>query len=86
MKGHIRNIAKKRFSDFIRLENGKVGSGNALTVSAIVSISALSAMLLAPNAHAVHTCPDGKTVCNDSELCCSDDQGKFFCWLGASCP
>lgn len=49
MKNHIRDIAKKRISDFIRLESGRIGGRNALTAAAIITISSLGAILLTPD-------------------------------------
>ncbi len=70
----VHQAARRKISDFIRLEEGRVSHRRALTAAAIVTTSALAGVLLAPQpALAVCQCVDGIT--------CSNAAGWYCCWL-----
>lgn len=78
MKGYVRDITKRKISDFIRLEHGKVGNRSMFTAAALVSASSLAAMLLAavPEAGAAGYC--GGNWCNLA-YCCFNPIGGYAC-------
>lgn len=91
LKGY-RKIVRKKFSDFMLLEDGTVGRKNTLVLGAVLATSSLGSLLLSPSsAFAAHscgneTCPNA--FCADkhgtpSSVCCSDVQPA--CTPGAEC-
>ncbi len=72
----VHQAARRKISDFIRLEEGRVSHRHALTAAALVTTSALAGVLLAPQpASAVLECS-----------CPSCPSGWYCCWgLKPSC-
>lgn len=78
MKGYVRDIARRKVSDFIRLEHGKVGNRSMLTAAALISASSLAAMLLAPAPEASAAGYCGGVWCNKA-VCCVGALGDYHC-------
>lgn len=78
MIGHVQQSVHRKISDFIRLEEGRIGNRNAMTVAALVTTSAFAGLLLSPqltSACLTCTCP----ICFPGQYCCDNgpcDPGK----------
>lgn len=88
MNAHVQSIVRRKISDFIRLEEGRIGNRTAFTVSALVGASALGAMLFGPAAEAHHACGGipGGNDCPQGTKCCYITVGDHYhCCTDAQC-
>ena len=70
----VHQAARRKISDFIRLEEGRVSHRHALTAAALVTTSALAGVLLAPQpVFAGHNC-GGCPPCGGPII------GEYCCW------
>lgn len=70
MIGHVQQTVRRKISDFIHLEDGRVGTHKAITTAAIVTSSALAGILLTPQP-ALAVCPCDTVIdCQPGEFCC----------------
>ncbi len=77
----VHQAARRKISDFIRLEEGRVSHRHALTAAALVTTSALAGVLLAPQPASAcwcDQCPVGS---------CQTSPNLYCCWKSfPSCP
>ena len=69
MNKRIRTLAKKKVSAFLLGEEGQVGRRGAFTAAALVTASALAAVLVATPPAAAANCPN---CCGPAAYCCPD--------------
>ena len=70
MNKRIRTLAKKKVSAFLLGEEGQVGRRGAFTAAALVTASALAAVLVATPPAAAGTC-GGYVCCGANVYCCN---------------
>ena len=71
MRSHLRQVTKKKVSDFLLREEGMIGSRTGFATAAMVSTTALAmTLLLAPDAAAEKWCGGPNKYCWDHEICC----------------
>ena len=77
MKSHLRQVAKRKVSDFLLREEGMVGNRSAFATAALVSTTALAmTLLVAPGAEAANGPPNcGPLYCGPGLDCCVRGQG-----------
>lgn len=77
MRSHLRQVTKKKVSDFLLREEGMIGSRTGFATAAMVSTTALAmTLLLAPDAEAHN--PDGRHCPNHPYHC---GVGEHCCWI-----
>ncbi len=76
----VHQAARRKISDFIRLEEGRVSHRHALTAAALVTTSALAGILLSPQ-------PVSACDCSCYEAGCNQALGQYCCWIARiGCP
>ena len=89
MKNHLRQVAKRKVSDFLLREEGMVGNRSAFATAALVSTTALAmTLLVAPDAEAVKPCRGANhgDYCWDFQFCCWNGVRNFCANVkGAAC-
>ncbi len=78
MHAHIKSTVQRKISDFMHLEDGKIGSRTAFTVAALAGASTLGALLFAPATEAHVEC-HGNHDCDDNTICCFVPDTSYHC-------
>ena len=79
MGEYARDQVRRKVSQFILSEAGRVGYRNTLSMAALVTASSLAAMLLAPPRSHAANCGDSAWCTPESPYCCVC-ANDFYCW------
>lgn len=70
MIAHVQQSVRRKISDFIHLEDGRVGNRNALTTAAIITSSVFAGLILAPKTALAVACSCYEANCQPPLYCC----------------
>jgi len=82
MGEYAKEQMKRKVSQFILSEAGRVGYRNAFSMAALVTASSLAAMMLSAHSAKADIVECGNTTCDNNvfEYCCVTlGQGAYFC-------